>query len=118
MHKGVHAWLLNRNARPRHAFDDMSIGNLFGVGVGLVVIGLFFVLIDYLMIRLLVKAGASEPETWKATAALPPDMTKEEVRRYHMVRATMTHRFRRGGIVTAVGGVLVLLGAGLWMAFR
>lgn len=96
----------------------MNIGDLFGVGVGLVVIGLFFVLFDYLMVRLSVKAGASAPETWKVAATLPPDMSKEEVRRYYMVRATMTHRFRRGGIVTAVAGLLVLLGSGLWMLFR
>ena len=96
----------------------MSIGDLFGVGVGLVVIGLFFIFFDHLMIRFLVKAGASEPETWTVEATLPPDMTKEEVRRYKMVRATMTHRFRRGGIVTAVVGLVVLLSSSLWMLLK
>jgi hypothetical protein len=96
----------------------MSIGDLFGVGVGLVVIGLFFILFDYLMVRLLVKAGASEPETWTVEATLPPETSKEDVRRYKMVRATMTHRFRRGGIVTAVVGLVVLLGSGLWTLLR
>lgn len=98
--------------------DDMSIGDLFEVGVGLVAIGLFFVVFDHLMIRLMVKAGASEPETWKAAATLPPETSKEEVRRYHLVRATMTHGFRRGGLVTTVAGLLVLLGTALWMLFR
>ena len=96
----------------------MSIGDLFGVGVGLVVIGLFFVLMDYLLIRLLLRAGASEPETWTVEATLPPDTSSEDVRRYKMTRAVMTHRFRRGGIVTAVIGLVVLLSSGLWMLLR
>ena len=96
----------------------MSIGDLFGVGVGLVGIGLFFVLFDYLMIRVLVKAGASEPETWTIETTLPPNTSKEDVHRYRMVRATITHRFRRGGIITAVVGVAVSLGSGLWMPLR
>ena len=97
---------------------SMSIRDLFGVGVGLVGIGLFFVLFDYVMIRLLVKAGASKPETWTVEATLPPDTSSEDVRRYKMTRAAMTHRFRRGGIVTAVIGLVVLLSSGLWMLLR
>jgi hypothetical protein len=96
----------------------MSIGDLFGVGVGLIVIGLFFVLMDYLLIRLLLRAGASEPETWTVEATLPPGTSSEDVRRYKMTRAAMTHRFRRGGIVTAVVGLVVLLGSGLWILLR
>lgn len=93
----------------------MHLGDLIGVGVGLVVIGLFFVLLDFLLIRLLVRAGASEPETWTTSAPLPAETCPEEVRRYKLCRAVMTHRFRRGGIFTAIMGVATVFCSGLWM---
>jgi hypothetical protein len=110
--------MANESFRRHSIFDDMSIGNLFGVGVGLVVIGLFFVLIDYLLIRLLLRAGASEPETWTVAATLPPETSSEDVRRYKITRAVMTHRFRRGGVVTTLIGLVISLSSGLWMLLR
>jgi hypothetical protein len=73
---------------------------------------------DYLLIRLLLRAGASQPETWTVEATLPPDMSSEDVRRYKMTRSVMTHRFRRGGFVTVVIGLVVLLISGLWILLR
>lgn len=96
----------------------MSIRDLVGFGFGLVALGLCFVLMDYLLIRLMVRAGASEPETWKLAADLPPDASGEVVRSYKICRVVMTHRFRRGGIITVLVGLAVLICSGLWWVFK
>src|SRR5436190_17265268 len=84
---------------------------LLSVGLGLMVLGLGFIVIDFFLVRLLRKMHA-DPNCWIEEPAAPdlrPEDRRTFVNRRRLFDAAASHRLRNWGVIVFVVGALLCL---------
>ena len=87
---------------------------LTGIGAGLILLGIGFVIMDFFLARLAKRIGRTGVHDLSDQQMLITVTKPGERRRLKVANcnydAAITHRMRRGGLIVAAAGAIILLG--------
>ncbi len=92
--------------------------SLTGIGAGLILLGMGFVIMDFFLARLVKKIRRTgvhdlSDQQMLITVTKPGERRRLEIAKRNY-DAAITHRMRRGGIIVAAAGAIILLGLSIF----